>query len=149
MVALNKKRNSDIANQGGSAPRGSSRVLMGASSQWATSNAAARSNFPIGYPADETHNPIEAAAHMAKLSGGQADESVSERGDVPVHPGLSPGLFRTARDANYKAPDGETPTSFTPLNDATANDGRMTSPGGRHRGESPETLKQTRGDYRP
>jgi hypothetical protein len=73
---------------------------------------------------------------------GLKDESPAEKGDVPVHPGLAPGLFRTARDANYQAPDGE-------ANDPTANDGRPSSPGGLHRGESPEVLKQTRGGYRP
>src|SRR5208282_3034634 len=109
-------------------------------SQWSTSNAANRANFPTGQP---NVDPIS-AAKMQHV--GLADEAPSDKGDVPVHPGLRPGLFRTARDANYKAPDGEVPTSY---NDPTANDGRGTSPDGKHRGESPEVLKQTRGNYRP
>lgn len=136
---------SDFANMGGTAPGGTV-AFMGAASQWATSKNAVRANFPTGSNVD----PI-GAAKMQHV--GLADEAPSEKGDVPVHPGLRPGLFRTARDANYKAPDGQTPTSYTPLNDATANDGRYISGGsverGRHRGESPEIVKQTRGTYRP
>jgi len=141
MVTLNKKRNSDIANMGATAP-GGSRAFMGASSQWATSNSAKGAQFPSGSNVD----PVS-AAKMQHV--GLEDESPAEKGDVPVHPGLRPGLFRTARDANYKAPDGQVPTSFTPFNDATTNDGRVASPDGRHRGESPLILKQSRGDYRP
>lgn len=136
----------DLQNEGGTAPGGTV-AFVGAASQWATSNAANRANFPTGQP---NVDPIS-AAKMQHV--GLADEAPAEKGDVPVHPGLAPGQFRTARDANYNAPDGETPTSFTPLNDPTANDGRSISGGsvlkGRHRGESPEVLKQTRGDYRP
>ena len=126
---------SDLANEGGTAPGGTV-AFMGAASQWSTSNAANRNNFPTGSP---NIDPVS-AAKMQHV--GLADEAPAEKGDVPVHPGLAPGLFRTARDANYQAPDGQT-------NDPTANDGRPASPGGRHRGESPEVLKQTRGDYRP
>ena len=74
---------------------------------------------------------------------GLKDESPAEKGDVPVHPGLAPGQFRTARDANYNAPDGETPTKFKPFNDPTARDGRE------RRGQNPEVLKNPRGAYRP
>lgn len=141
----NQSQESDIANEGGTAPGGTV-AFMGAASQWSTSNAANRSNFPTGAP---NIDPVSAAKMQHY---GLKDESPAEKGDVPVHPGLAPGLFRTARDANYKAPDGQTPTSFTPLNDATANDSRFISGGsvirGRHRGESPEILKQTRGAYR-
>jgi hypothetical protein len=130
----------DFANTGGTAPGGTV-AFMGAASQWSTSNAANRSNFPTGYP---NVDPVS-AAHMQHY--GLADEAPADKGDVPVHPGLAPGLFRTARDANYKAPDGAVPTKY---NDPTAPDGRPASPGGgTHRGESPEVLKQTRGDYRP
>jgi hypothetical protein len=126
---------SDLANEGGTAPGGTV-AFMGAASQWSTSNAANRNNFPTGSP---NIDPVSAAKMQHY---GLADEAPSEKGDVPVHPGLAPGLFRTARDANYQAPDGQ-------MNDPTANDGRPASPGGRHRGESPEVLKQTRGAYRP
>lgn len=125
----------DLATTGGTAPGGTV-AFMGAASQWSTSNAANRSNFPTGSP---NVDPI-AAAKMQHY--GLADEAPSAKGDAPIHPGLAPGLFRTARDANYQAPDGQ-------ANDPTANDGRPSSPGGLHRGESPEVLKQTRGGYRP
>jgi hypothetical protein len=126
-----------LATTGGTAPGGTV-AFMGAASQWSTSNAANRNNFPTGQP---NIDPVSAAKMQHY---GLADESPAEKGDAPIHPGLVPGLFRTARDANYAAPDGE-----TPINDPTAPDGRPASPsGGRHRGESPEVLKQTRGPYR-
>jgi hypothetical protein len=124
----------DLQNEGGTAPGGTV-AFMGAASQWSTSNAANRNNFPTGSP---NIDPVT-AARMQHY--GLKDEAPSDKGDVPVHPGLAPGLFRTARDANYQAPDGQ-------ANDPTANDGRPSSPGGKHRGESPEVLKQTRGAYR-
>ena len=126
----------DLAATGGTAPGGTV-AFIGAASQWSTSNAANRNNFPSGQP---NIDPVSAAKMQHY---GLKDEAPGDNGDVPVHPGLTPGLFRTARDANYKAPDGQVPTSFRPFNDPTAPDGRG------HRGESPEVLKQTRGAYRP
>jgi len=125
-----------LASTGGTAPGGTV-AFMGAASQWSASNAANRNNFPTGQP---NIDPLSAAKMQHY---GLKDESPDEKGDVPVHPGLAPGLFRTARDANYQMPDGMS-------NDPTANDGRPASPStGYHRGESPEVLKQTRGAYRP
>lgn len=124
-----------LASTGGTAPGGTV-AFTGAAAQWSTSNAANRNNFPTGQP---NIDPISAAKMQHY---GLKDEAPSAKGDVPVHPGLAPGLFRTARDANYQAPDGQ-------MNDPTANDGRPSSPGGVHRGESPEVLKQSRGSYRP
>lgn len=123
----------DLETEGGTAPGGTV-AFMGQAAQWSSSKAA-NSN---PNPAYTGH--VRAAKMMHY---GLADEAPSAKGDVPVHPGLRPGLFRTARDANYQAPDGES-------NDPTANDGRPASPStGRHRGESPEVLKQTRGAYKP
>jgi hypothetical protein len=132
----------DRANTGGTAPGGTV-AFMGAASQWSTSNSANRNNFPTGSP---NIDPVSAAKMQHY---GLADEAPADKGDVPVHPGLQPGLFRTARDANYDAPDGQSFNVSQGENDPTANDGRPASPGGRHRGESPEVLKQSRGDYRP
>ena len=142
MAVLKKKNNADIANMGATAPGGGDRPVLGASSQWSSSNAAKNAQFPSGSNAD----PVRAAKMMHE---GLAAEAPSDKGDVPVHPGLAPGQFRTARDANYKAPDGEVPTSFTPFNDATANDGRVPGPGSYlHRGESPLILKTSKGAWR-
>src|ERR1700676_394794 len=125
-----------LASTGGTAPGGTV-AFIGAASQWSTSNAANRNNFPRG---QSNADPVGAAKMMHY---GLADEAPAAKGDAPIHPGLNPGLFRTARDANYQAPDGE-------ANDPTANDGRPVSPStGYNRGESPEVLKQTRGPYRP
>ena len=132
----------DVANEGGTAPGGTV-AFLGAASQWSTSNAANRSNFPTGQP---NIDPVSAAKMQHY---GLKDEAPSEKGDVPVHPGLAPGQFRTARDANYQAPDGQTPTDYQVPNDATANDGRFTDADGKHRGQSPMVLKQSRGAYRP
>lgn len=126
---------SDLATTGGTAPGGVT-AFPGAASQWSTSNAAARNNFPKGQP---NVDPMS-AARMQHY--GLADESPEEKGDVPVHPGLAPGLFRTARDANYDAPDGQS-------KDPAHASGSPLSPSGRYRGESPEVLKQSRGGYRP
>ena len=134
-----QSQESDYANEGGTAPGGTV-AFMGAASQWGTSDAASRSNSPTGYP---NISPMQAAAHMSRLASGQAvDESPAEKGDVPVHPGLAPGQFRTARDANYDAPDGMT---YSP----TETGGQPLAADGRHRGESPLIPKNSRGAYRP
>lgn len=125
---------SDLANEGGTAPGGTV-AFMGAASQWSNSNAAARSNYPTGSP---NIDPVT-AAKMQHV--GLADESPAEKGDVPVHPGLQPGLFRTARDANYDAPDGMT---YAP----NETGGQPLAANGRHRGESPLIEKNPRGAYR-
>ena len=158
---MSKQNAKDLINEGGSAPGGTA-AFPEAAHQWSTSNAANRNNYPSGSP---NIDPMSAwkMAHY-----GLKDESPAEKGDVPVHPGLAPRLFRTARDANYDSPDGRTPGSYreqsgqrdtdyqvpkSPSNDgpnnAIANDGHMASPDGRHRGQSPEVLKQSRGQYRP
>lgn len=86
-------------------------------------------------------DPI-AAAHM--MHYGAADGAPDVSGNVPIHPGLNPSLFRTPR--NHVAPDGQAEVTTDP----TADGGRPLSPDGRHRGESPEVLTQTnRGSYRP
>jgi hypothetical protein len=124
---------SDLANEGGTAPGGTV-AFMGAASQWSTSNEASRNNFPTGSP---NIDPVT-AAKMQHV--GLADESPAE---------IMPGKFRTAADANPNAPDGEVPAAHSTginskiKNDPTANDGRG------FRGESPEVLKNQRGAYRP
>jgi hypothetical protein len=109
---------------------------MGAASQWSTSKAANRNNFPTGSP---NIDPVSAAKMQHY---GLKDEAPAEKGDVPVHPGLAPGQFRTARDANYDAPDGET---YSP----SETGGKPLAANGRHRGESPLIENQPRGSYRP
>lgn len=131
----NQSQESDRANEGGTAPGGTV-AFMGAASQWSASNSANRNNFPTGSP---NIDPVSAAKMQHY---GLADEAPAEKGDVPVHPGLAPGQFRTARDANYDAPDGET---YSPGETG----GKPLSANGRHRGESPEIENQTRGAYRP
>lgn len=108
----------DVANLGGTAPGGTV-AFMSAK----------------GDPS--RLDPI-VAAHMMHYGATDGAPDVSK--NVPIHPGLAPGLFRTAR--HMVAPDGET-------NDPTANDGRPLSQDGKHRGESPEVIKQNRGSYRP
>lgn len=132
-----QKQEGDIANLGGTAPGGTV-AFMGAASQWATSNAANRSNFPT--PAD----PIVRAAGSMHDGAADGPPDAYGRGNVPIHPGFAPRLVRTGRDANYASPDG-----MAPSNSGVANDGHPSSPGGKHRGESPEILKQPRGAYRP
>lgn len=134
----------DLPNTGGTAPGGTV-AFMGAASQWSSSNAAARNNFPTGAP---NIDPV-GAAKMQHY--GLADESPAEKGDVPIHPGLQPGLFRTARDANYTSPDGKSEApSQTNLNySAAETGGHPQTPDGKHRGESPEIEKNPRGAYRP
>lgn len=131
----NQSQESDRANEGGTAPGGTV-AFMGAASQWSTSNAANRNNFPTGSP---NIDPVSAAKMQHY---GLKDESPAEKGDVPVHPGLAPGQFRTARDANYDAPDGMT---YSP----SETGGKPLAASGRHRGESPEIENQPRGSYRP
>lgn len=136
-TGVNKKAaQDDLVNEGGTAPGGTV-PFMGAASQWSASNAANRNNFPQGAP---NIDPVGAAKMMHY---GLADESPAEKGDVPIHPGLAPGQFRTARDANYDAPDGE--TNVNP----SETGGHPLAPNGRSRGESPEIEKLTRGAYRP
>lgn len=135
---------SDLANEGGTAPGGIV-AFEGAASQWSTSAAANRNNFPT--PEGQDSKTLKAA--LQHSSENAVDGAPDVSGNVPIHPGLRPGLFRTARDANYPAPDGKNFNIGQGKNDPTANDGHPSSPGGRHRGESPEVLKQTRGDYRP
>ena len=130
----NQSQESDRANEGGTAPGGTV-AFMGAASQWSTSNAASRNNFPTGSP---NIDPVSAAKMQHY---GLKDEAPAEKGDVPVHPGLAPGQFRTARDANYDAPDGET---YSP----SETGGKPLAANGRHRGESPLIPKNSRGAYR-
>ena len=134
-IRPNQSQESDRANEGGTAPGGTV-AFMGAASQWSTSNAASRNNFPTGSP---NIDPVSAAKMQHY---GLKDEAPAEKGDVPVHPGLAPGQFRTARDANYDAPDGET---YSP----SETGGKPLTANGRHRGESPLIPKNPRGAYRP
>jgi hypothetical protein len=127
---------SDIANEGGTAPGGIV-AFMGAASQWSASNAA-NSN-----PEPNVVSPVEAAQHLANLASGQAkDESPAEKGDVPIHPGFTPGKYRTAMDANPNSPDGETKSP-------AETGGKPLAANGRSRGESPLIPNQPRGSYRP
>lgn len=128
---------SDVANEGGTAPGGTV-AFMGAASQWSTSNAASSNNFPNGEP---NVDPVT-AAKMQHV--GLADESPAEKGDVPIHPGFTPGQYRTGQDANPQAPDGQTRT-FSP----TETGGKPITANGLHRGESPLIPKNPRGAYRP
>lgn len=121
-VGPSQTQEGDIANEGGTAPGGTI-AFMSAK----------------GDPS--RLDPIT-AAHMQHY--GVADGAPDGSGNVPIHPGLVPGLFRTPR--NLTSPDGE---ASKIQNDATANDGRPISPDGRHRGESPEVPKTSRGSYRP
>lgn len=110
----------DVANLGGTAPGGTI-AFMGSKG------------------APPRIDPI-AAAHLMHYSA--ADGAPDGSGNVPIHPGLVTGQFRTARDANYPAPDG---MSADPAHEG----GAPIAPDGRHRGESPEVVKQNRGSYRP
>ena len=130
-----QQQESDITNLGGTAPGGQT-AFVGGNSQWSSSKGAQLANIPPGGQI----NPVRASLSMHT---GLPDEAPDGSRNVPIHPGLMPGLFRTAQDANPRSPDGE-----APVNDATANDGRPLSPDGKHRGESPEVPKQSRGPYR-
>jgi hypothetical protein len=110
----------DIANMGGTAPGGTV-AFMSAK----------------GDPS--RLDPI-VAAHMQHY--GAADGAPDGSRNVPIHPGLQPGLFRTARDANMPNPDGQSA-------DPSHTGGEPIAPSGKHRGESPEVVKQLRGSYRP
>ena len=133
----------DLPNTGGTAPGGIV-AFMGQASQWSMSDAASHRNGPVG---------VDAAMKQMSLhaKGQSQDVGPEEKGDVPVHPGLAPRLFRTARDANYISPDGksEAPTQTNLNYSAAETGGHPLSPTGRHRGESPEREKNPRGAYRP
>jgi hypothetical protein len=135
---------SDLANEGGTAPGGIV-AFTGAASQWSTSNEAARNNFPTGEP---NVDPVSAWKIGAR---GAPDEAPTEKGDVSVHPGLQTGLFRTARDANYTSPDGEAeaPSQTNTNYSAFETGGHPLTPNGKSRGQSPEIEKNPRGAYRP
>lgn len=128
-----QQQESDVTNFGGTAPGGQT-AFVGGAAQWSSSKGAQIANVPPGGQID----PVRAGLSMHT---GLKDEAPDGSRNVPIHPGLQPGLFRTARD--LRSPDGE-----APVNDATANDGRPVSPDGKHRGESPEVPKQSRGAYR-
>lgn len=134
---------SDLPNTGGTAPGGIV-GFMGQASQWSESNAASHRNGPVSID--------PAMKQMALHAAGQStDVGPEEKGDVPIHPGLVPGLFRTARDANYISPDGKTeaPTETNLNYSAAETGGHPLSPDGKSRGESPEIEKNPRGAYRP
>lgn len=130
------QQSKDITNLGGTAP-GGSRAFVGDSAQ-RTSNT--------GYGGgDGSVSQVKHAAAM--MHGGLADEAPDGRGNVPIHPGLRTGLYRTASDANPNVPDGQRPGTQQ-YNDAEANDGTSPrSPDNRNRGESPEIQKNPRGPY--
>ena len=120
----------DKSNLGGTAP-GAVVAFIGSKGGGSQARAADNTNVAPG----ARINPVMHAATVMHV--GLADEAPDTRRNVPIHPGLQPGLFRTARDANPIAPRGME-------NDPTANDGRPLSPDGRHRGESPEIPTQNR-----
>lgn len=109
-------------------------VTMGGTAPGGTVAFMAAKGDPSGI------DPI-AAAHM--LHYGAADGAPDGSRNVPIHPGLRPGLFRTARDANYPSPDGEA------NKDPAHYGGEPVASSGRFRGDSPEVIKQNRGEYRP
>lgn len=115
-----QQQESDIANMGGTAPGGTV-AFMSAKGD------------PSGL------DPIT-AAHMQHY--GAADGAPDGSRNVPIHPGFTPGLFRTARDANMPNPDGMSA-------DPAHTGGGPIAPDGLHRGESPEVIKSNRGSYRP
>jgi len=121
---------SDLQNLGGTAPGGLV-GFPGGNSQWNTPNAAvhADANLPPG----ATVNPLHKA--LAYSHATAADGAPDVARNVPIHPGLRPGLFRTASDANPRAPDGQI-TTQGPI-----------APNGRYRGDSPEIPKQPKGTY--
>ena len=65
---------------------------MGAASQWLSSAPAANAQKPPG------------AAKI--MHYGLADEAPDGSRNVPIHPGIAPRLYRTASDANPRAPTG-------------------------------------------
>lgn len=134
---------SDLQNLGGTAPGGLV-GFPGGAAQWNTPNAAAHEeNSPPGATANPLHKHLADAMRYAHQTA--ADEGPGDgRHNVPIHPGLVPGLFRTAQDANPRAPDGRGIEDDM----AVAPDSRPISPDGRHRGELPEIPKQNRGPYR-
>jgi hypothetical protein len=135
---------SDVANEGGTAPGGIV-AFMGAASQWSSSNAANRNNFPTGD--DGPMSPEEAAGRMAKMAAGQSTDGAPDgSGNVPINPGINPGKNRAGTDDTPPAADD----FGQGTNDPTANNGRpMNNQTGRNRGQSPEIPNQTRGRYRP
>ena len=121
---------SDLQNLGGTAPGGLV-GFPGGAAQWNTPNAAAHdANSPPG----ATANPLGDAVRYAHATAHDGAPDVNR--NVPIHPGLAPGLFRTASDANPRAPDGRGITTQGPI-----------APNGRHRGESPEIPTQPKGAY--
>lgn len=115
-----QQQEGDVANMGGTAPGGTVAFM--------------------GVKGDAPRiDPIVAAKMMHY---GVKDGAPDGSRNVPIHPGLTPGLFRTARDANPRNPDGMSA-------DPAHTGGEPLSPDGKHRGESPEVIKQNRGSYRP
>jgi hypothetical protein len=135
---LTQSQEKDVVNLGGTAPGGTT-AFVGGNAQWNTPNAdKAVENSPPG----ATVNPVQAASMYR--GDHLAEEAPDGSGNVPIHPGLAPGEYRTGSDANPRSPRGME-------NDPTANDGRPLSPDGRHRGESPEVPKNRgagQGKYR-
>jgi len=116
-----QRQESDITNLGGTAPGGVT-AFVGGASQWSSSKAAKEAQNPNTPPGAVN------AMHMTLT-----DEAPDGSRNVPIHPGLRPGLFRTASDANPVSPDGEAPRS----------------PNGKNRGESPEIVTNPKGGYVP
>ena len=89
----------DITNEGGTAPGGIT-AFVGGAAQYNQTSVRAQANEPPGGKI----SPVQAASIMHT---GLRDQAPDGSGNVPIHPGLMPGLFRTASDANPVAPDGE------------------------------------------
>ena len=92
---------SDITNFGGTAPGGQT-AFVGGQSQWSSSKGAQIANVPPGGQID----PVRASLSMHV---GLKDEAPNGSRNVPIHPGIMPGKFRTASDANPRSPDGQAP----------------------------------------
>jgi hypothetical protein len=136
---LAQRQEGDIADLGGTAPGGVT-AFVGGSSQQNKANALRTTQD------SEPHMMPQDAALMLH-HGWDVDEGPDGSGNVPINPGVMPATAdrREGSDANPEAPGGR---GVRVKNDATANDGRPIAPNGRHRGESPEIPKQSRGRYR-
>jgi hypothetical protein len=96
-----QQQESDVTNFGGTAPGGQT-AFVGGNSQWSSSKGAQIANIPPGGQID----PVRASLSM---HAGLEDEAPDGSRNVPIHPGLQPGLFRTASDANPRSSDGQVP----------------------------------------
>ena len=96
-----QQQESDITNLGGTAPGGQT-AFIGGAAQWSSSKGAQLANVPPGGQVD----PVRAGLSMHV---GLKDEAPDGSRNVPIHPGLMPGKFRMASNANPRSPNGQAP----------------------------------------